>query len=101
MDVDADTHCTIRQYLKLIQQRASGKLLTMASWIRQEVLTHPEYKKDSIVTERINYDLLKKAKDIQEGIIACPELLGTSNNTRTTDSIPAAIEKHLRGKNCS
>lgn len=44
MDVDTDTHCTIRQYLKLIQQRAAGKLLTMASWIRNEVLTHPEYK---------------------------------------------------------
>lgn len=44
MDVDADTHCTIQQYLKFIQRRASGELLTMASWIRQEVLTHPEYK---------------------------------------------------------
>lgn len=44
MDVDADTHCTIQQYLRFIQHRASGKLLTMASWIRQEVLNHPEYK---------------------------------------------------------
>lgn len=44
MDVDADTHCTIQQYLKFIQRRASGKLLTMASWIRQEVVTHPDYK---------------------------------------------------------
>lgn len=44
MDVDTDTHCTIQQYLKLIQRRASGKLLTTASWIRQEVLEHPEYK---------------------------------------------------------
>lgn len=44
MDVDTDTHCTIQQYLKLIQRRASGKLLTTASWIRQEVLQHPEYK---------------------------------------------------------
>lgn len=43
MDVDADTHCTIQQYLKLIQRRASGELLTTASWIRQEVLNHPEY----------------------------------------------------------
>lgn len=58
------------------------------------------FRKDSIVSERINYDLLKKAKDIQEGIVSCPELLGTSNNTKTTDTIPAAIEKHLRGKAC-
>lgn len=44
MDVDADTHCTIQQYLKLIQRRASGELLTTASWIRQEVLKHEDYK---------------------------------------------------------
>lgn len=44
MDVDTDTHCTIQQYLRLIQRRAAGKLLTTASWIRQEVTNHPEYK---------------------------------------------------------
>lgn len=44
MDVDADTHCTIQQYLRLIQRRASGKLVTTATWIRNEVLNHPEYK---------------------------------------------------------
>lgn len=44
MEVDADTHCSIQQYLKLIQRRAAGKLLTTASWIRKEVLNHPEYK---------------------------------------------------------
>ena len=44
MDVDADTHCTIQQYLRLIQKRASGELLTTASWMRQQVLNHPEYK---------------------------------------------------------
>ena len=44
MDVDTDTHCTITQYLRLIQRRANGQLLTTASWIRQEVLSHPDYK---------------------------------------------------------
>lgn len=44
MDVDTDTHCTIQRYLRLIQRRASGDLLTTASWIRQEVTNHPEYK---------------------------------------------------------
>lgn len=44
MEVDTDTHCSIQQYLKLIQRRASGQLLTTASWIRKEVLNHPEYK---------------------------------------------------------
>jgi len=44
MDVDADTHCTIQQYLKLIQRRAAGELVTTATWIREQVVTHPEYK---------------------------------------------------------
>lgn len=48
MDVDADTHCTIQQYLKLISRRASGELLTTASWIRNFVTSHPEYK--SVIT---------------------------------------------------
>lgn len=44
MDVDTDTHCTIQRYIRLIQRRAAGDLLTTASWIRQEVANHPEYK---------------------------------------------------------
>lgn len=95
MDVDADTHCTIQQYLRLIQKRASGELLTTASWIRNEIVTHPEYKRDSIVTEKINFDLLKKARDIQEGLVQCPQLLGTHTNSKTTETIPPAIQKHL------
>lgn len=100
MDVDADTHCTIQQYLRLIQKRASGELLTTASWLRQEVLQHPDYKHDSIVTDQINYDLLKKAKEIQEGLIDCPELLGHGIHSKTTDNIPSAIQKHLSVIGC-
>lgn len=95
MDVDADTHCTIQQYLRLIQKRASGELMTTASWMRKEITGHEEYKQDSVVSERICYDLLKKAKDIQDGIRPCPELLGTNINSKTADNIPPAIEKHL------
>lgn len=99
MDVDADTHCTIQQYLRLIQKRASGELLTTASWIRNQITEHEEYKQDSVVNPRICYDLLKKAKDIQDGVLPCPELLGSNINSKTTDNIPPAIEKHLT-KHC-
>lgn len=44
MDVDADTHCTIQRYLKFIQKRANGELLTTAAWLRKEVMSHPDYK---------------------------------------------------------
>lgn len=100
MDVDADTHCTIQQYLKLIQKRASGELLTTASWIRNEIVTHPEYQCDSVVTEKINYDVLCKAREIQEGQRQCPELLGTHTNSKTTETIPPAIQKHLSQTAC-
>ncbi|CAH1980041.1 unnamed protein product [Acanthoscelides obtectus] len=56
MDVDADTHCTIQQYLQFIQKRASGEILTTASWIRKFVREHPEYKKwieEKYVTESL------------------------------------------------
>lgn len=60
------------------------------------------HRKDSIVTERINYDLLTKAREIQEGKRPCPELLGRSSQTKTKDNIPSAIQKHLtgNGKGC-
>ena len=44
MDVDADTHYTLEQYLQFIEKRASGELLTTATWIREQVLQHPEYQ---------------------------------------------------------
>ncbi|XP_012264926.1 glutamate--cysteine ligase catalytic subunit [Athalia rosae] len=93
MDVDADTHCTVQRYLKLIQRRASGDLMTTAAWLRNEVITHPEYKKDAVVTQRINYDLLKKVHSIQTGELSCTKLLGPCTRSRTTDTIPAAVAK--------
>ncbi|XP_050027889.1 glutamate--cysteine ligase catalytic subunit [Dermacentor andersoni] len=90
MDVDVDTQCTIQQYLNLIQRRASGELLTTASWIRKFITTHPEYKQDSVVSERINYDLLLLMSKIQDGSVGCPELFGTSTS-KTKAHIPSAI----------
>lgn len=43
MDVDADTHCTIQQYLKFIQRRAAGEIYTTAAWLREFVTKHPDY----------------------------------------------------------
>ncbi|XP_076384766.1 glutamate--cysteine ligase isoform X1 [Megalopta genalis] len=93
MDVDVDTHCSIQAYMKLIQKRASGELLTTAAWLRKEVVSHPEYKNDSIITQRINYDLLKKIQKIVSNEISCPELHGTCISSKTNETIPAAVAK--------
>uniref|UniRef100_A0A3P9AF18 Glutamate--cysteine ligase n=1 Tax=Esox lucius TaxID=8010 RepID=A0A3P9AF18_ESOLU len=80
MEVDVDTRCTILNYLKLIKRRASGELMTMAKWMREFVDKHPEYKQDSVITDKINYDLLRKCDSIAKGDERCPELLGDPVN---------------------
>ncbi|QEU62538.1 Gsh1 [Kluyveromyces lactis] len=45
-------------YLKLISDRASGKLPSFANFIRTYILNHPEYDQTSSVSQRINYDVL-------------------------------------------
>lgn len=115
MEVDTDTHCTIRQYLKLISRRASGQIDTTASWIRRFIQEHPAYKyeyiflfrpvyiikilfyfrHDSVVNDEINYDLLMTADGIQSGRIPCPQLLGDCllANSKTKETIPPAVQK--------
>ncbi|XP_076326354.1 glutamate--cysteine ligase catalytic subunit-like isoform X2 [Tachypleus tridentatus] len=75
--VEVDTLRTLQKYLELLQHRASGKLLTTAQWIREYILDHPDYRQDSVVTERINYDLLCTADRIQRGELKSPRLLGS------------------------
>lgn len=80
MNVDVETRCELARYLDLIRKRADGTLWTTAKWIRNFVGNHPEYKKDSVVSEAINYDLVKAAETItrnegRDGLGA--EMLGT------------------------
>jgi glutamate--cysteine ligase catalytic subunit len=74
LDIDVDTQCSIKQYLKLIKMRASGKLMTTAAWMRKFVTSHPKYNHDSIVTPEMNYDLMWRIHLISSGQIKCPEL---------------------------
>ena len=55
--------------------RANGKSMTPASWMRKTVREYPEYRKGSVVNERINYDLVWKIYQIGSGQVKCPELL--------------------------
>lgn len=48
---------------------------------------------DSVITQRINYDLLKKIQKIVSNEISCPELLGTCISSKTNETIPAAVAK--------
>eukprot|EP01102_Stenamoeba_stenopodia_P011556 TRINITY_DN3564_c0_g1_i1.p1 TRINITY_DN3564_c0_g1~~TRINITY_DN3564_c0_g1_i1.p1 ORF type:complete len:620 (+),score=148.40 TRINITY_DN3564_c0_g1_i1:197-2056(+) len=62
--------------ISFVSKRASGELITPATWIRNFVRNHPDYKQDSVVSEQINYDLIKTILKIEDGELKVPELLG-------------------------
>ncbi|KAJ8034866.1 Glutamate--cysteine ligase catalytic subunit [Holothuria leucospilota] len=68
-EADGATCATISHYLRLISDRAAGRVNTTARWIRNVVKTHPDYKNDSVISERINYDLVKLFSDISDGTV--------------------------------
>ena len=45
-------------YLSFLADRARGKILTGARFIRNFVQNHTEYKQDSFLNEKISFDLL-------------------------------------------
>uniref|UniRef100_A0A0N5AG44 Glutamate--cysteine ligase n=1 Tax=Syphacia muris TaxID=451379 RepID=A0A0N5AG44_9BILA len=104
-DVDVETRCTIMQYLTFLQKRASGKILTLASWMREFIRGHEDYKFDSFVSDRIVYDMLKVMNDISCGKIHCPKLHGEFDS-RTDSLIPEAVKKAeenylMKRRNCA
>ncbi|XP_063851071.1 glutamate--cysteine ligase catalytic subunit-like [Scylla paramamosain] len=96
LDMDADTACTIGQYLNFISARAAGTAMTTAAWIRNYVTSHPEYKQDSVVSEGINYDLIVACSEITQGKRECQELLGGIPKTKTSEDIPKAMKKIIQ-----
>ncbi|KAJ2468258.1 glutamate--cysteine ligase, partial [Coemansia sp. RSA 2322] len=77
MRLEYDIEQDLRRQLMLIRRRASGKLCTLASWMRKFVHEHPDYHHDSVVHPSVNYDMLRTMNDIEEGRVAAPELLGS------------------------
>ncbi|EEB05961.1 glutamate-cysteine ligase Gcs1 [Schizosaccharomyces japonicus yFS275] len=68
----------LERYIQLISQRASGECMTAATWIRRFFMNHPEYKHDSVVTQKMTYDLVKKVLDLESGGFDS-DLLGKTN----------------------
>ncbi|KAF4537501.1 Glutamate-cysteine ligase [Lasiodiplodia theobromae] len=57
----------LRPYLDLVGGRASGRLRTAARFIRDFVMQHPEYARDSQITEGICFDLLQEIRRMVDG----------------------------------
>ncbi|KAJ5884813.1 hypothetical protein N7495_009323 [Penicillium taxi] len=84
LNVDVETRCSLASYLDLIRKRADGTLWTGARWIREFVAKHPAYKQDSVVSDEINYDLVKAVEEItakegRDGSVGWEMLRGKKN----------------------
>ena len=66
----------MNNYIDFIEKRAKGENWTDAKYIRNFVMNHEKYNKDSIVTDEINYDLIKHILLIQSGEIKPKEIFG-------------------------
>mmetsp|Transcript_103204 Transcript_103204/g.298575 ORF Transcript_103204/g.298575 Transcript_103204/m.298575 type:complete len:682 (+) Transcript_103204:45-2090(+) len=95
---DAVSFARIDQYLTFIKRRALGELVTPATFIRDFVQKHPEYKKDSIITQGIAYDLVLACDEIGRGVRPCPEVLGDVIIERITRD--SAYDTHLHSSTC-
>lgn len=77
INCDKVTRARVTMYLDFIARRARGELVTPATWMRNYVRNHPDYKGDSVVTDEIAYDLMIACRDIGLGKLHIPELLGS------------------------
>lgn len=98
VEIEVNARCSITEYLSLLSKRAkgsksticllifvflflthfvSGEYMTAAQWMRHFVMSHPDYKHDSVVTDSIAYDLLMRCDQIEKGEVKCHQLFGT------------------------
>ncbi len=54
----------------------TGELVTTATWIRRFVTSHPDYKHDSYVSDKVTFDLISRIRDFAEGKDQCLEVAG-------------------------
>ncbi|OAL38049.1 hypothetical protein AYO20_02501 [Fonsecaea nubica] len=80
--VSGDDRRTIDKYLDIIRKRATGEMLTPASWMRQFVQGHQDYHQDSFVSELACYDLMKVVKALGDGRIDPAELFLCGQGTK-------------------
>jgi glutamate--cysteine ligase catalytic subunit len=74
---DSHTMGTVGKYLEFIVARASGELLTPAAWMRRFVADHPDYRKDSVISQQIGADLMAACHEVGVGALRVPDLHGT------------------------
>lgn len=59
----AEHKAETNKYLDFLLDKARGNLPTAARWIRNFVQSHPDYKKDSVVSEKTSCDLIRLLRE--------------------------------------
>ena len=77
IECDESTQTVVEEYLDYLTDVIRGKLPTTAKWMRDFISKHADYKHDSVVSEIIQKDLIKRCSDISNGVIQEPALLGS------------------------
>lgn len=101
--IDESTRARLLTYLDFVSERAAGKLVTTASYLRTFIMRHPSYRQDSVVSEKICYDLVDHCRRITTGEEAAPELLGRFHyerlpaETETPERMMARMQEKLHG----
>jgi len=87
--IDPNARLQLDKYLKFIGKRASGEYVTTATWMREFITNHPDYKQDSVVTHQINHDLLEACYQISIGQLEVPNLLPPEEERKLPEGSPA------------
>ncbi|KDQ06955.1 hypothetical protein BOTBODRAFT_167511 [Botryobasidium botryosum FD-172 SS1] len=85
LDIEPVEMDKLKVYLDLVKGRANGSLMTVATWMRNFIRSHPAYAHDSVVNEEINYDLIKALDQIERGILRAEDLLPAGYPAATAD----------------
>lgn len=80
IECDSASRLVIARYLRLICQRASGKVMTGAAWQRDFIKNHPAYQNDSVVPPEIVRDMLEQIRKLAEGDVVDERLQGNVSN---------------------
>jgi len=76
LNFDFETNQLLSKYIDFVSKRASGEIKSISTWTREFVRNHPDYKHDSIVSDKIQSDYLARCLDITNGNIYDPEIQG-------------------------
>jgi len=100
INTDPETRKRLNQYLQFISRRAKGESITAATWMRKFVSSHPAYTQDSIISPEVAHDLLMACKQVGEGILPCPDILGdiVIDRVRPQDAAGQVLEGRLNSE---